>query len=37
MKKEKTPLDFTDCIRVVANVHDLDINRYSIRRLNFAT
>jgi putative DNA primase/helicase len=30
MKKEKTPLDFTDCIRVVANVHDLDINRYSI-------
>jgi putative DNA primase/helicase len=27
---KKPPLDFTDCIRVVANVHDLDTNRYSI-------
>jgi putative DNA primase/helicase len=30
MKKKKTPLDFTDCIRVIANVRDLDSNRYSI-------
>src|ERR1700730_17698025 len=30
MKKQKTPLDFTKCIRVVANVHDLDTNRYSV-------
>jgi putative DNA primase/helicase len=27
---KKTPLDFTDRIRVVANVHDLDTNRYSV-------
>jgi putative DNA primase/helicase len=27
---KKTPLDFTDRIRVAANVHDLDTNRYSI-------
>jgi hypothetical protein len=30
MKKKKTPLDFNDCVRVVANVHDLDTNRYSV-------
>jgi hypothetical protein len=24
------PLDFSECIRVIANVHDLDTNRYSI-------
>jgi hypothetical protein len=30
MKNEKKPLDFTDRIRVVANVHDLDTNRYSV-------
>jgi Domain of unknown function (DUF927) len=30
MKKNQSPLDFTDCIRVVANVHDLDTNRFSI-------
>jgi putative DNA primase/helicase len=29
-KNAKTPFDFTDRIRVVANVHDLDTNRYSI-------
>jgi putative DNA primase/helicase len=27
---KKKALDFGDCVRVVANVHDLDINRYSI-------
>jgi putative DNA primase/helicase len=27
---KKMPLDLTDCIRVVANVHDLDTNRYSV-------
>ena len=27
---KKTPLDFTDRIRVVANVHDLDTNWYSV-------
>jgi putative DNA primase/helicase len=27
---KKTPLDFTDRIRVVANVHDLDTNRYLV-------
>src|SRR5271166_5500304 len=27
--KKKT-LDFNDCVRVVANVHDLDTNRYSV-------
>ena len=27
---KKTPLDFTDRIRVIANVHDLDTNRYSV-------
>jgi putative DNA primase/helicase len=27
---KKTPLDFTDCIRMVSNVHDLDTNRYSV-------
>jgi hypothetical protein len=26
----KIPLDFTDRIRVVANVHDLDVDRYLI-------
>src|SRR5258707_15458372 len=30
MKNEKKPLDFTDRIRVAANVHDLDTNRYSV-------
>jgi putative DNA primase/helicase len=30
MKNEKVPLDFTSHIRVVANVHDLDTNRYSV-------
>jgi Domain of unknown function (DUF927) len=29
MRKKKT-LDFGDCVRVVANVHDLDTNRYSV-------
>ena len=27
---KKKPLDFSDCIRVVASVHNLDTNRYSI-------
>jgi hypothetical protein len=27
---KKTPLDFTDCVRVVANVRDLDLDRYFI-------
>jgi putative DNA primase/helicase len=30
MKKKQIPLDFTDRIRVLANVHDLDTNRVSI-------
>jgi putative DNA primase/helicase len=30
MKNEKKPLDFTDRIRVIANVHDLITNRYSV-------
>jgi Domain of unknown function (DUF927) len=30
MKKTKTPIDFTKCIRVAANVLDLDTNRYSV-------
>jgi hypothetical protein len=28
---EKPTPDFTDCVRVVANVHDLDTNRYSVQ------
>jgi putative DNA primase/helicase len=27
---KKTPVDFSDCIRVLANVHALDSNRYSL-------
>jgi putative DNA primase/helicase len=27
---KKTPLQLADCIRVIANVHDLDTNRYSV-------
>jgi putative DNA primase/helicase len=27
---KQTPLKLADCIRVVANVHDLDTNRYSV-------
>jgi putative DNA primase/helicase len=27
---KKKPMDFSDCVRVIANVHDLDTNRYSI-------
>jgi hypothetical protein len=27
---KQTPLNLTDRIRVIANVHDLDTNRYSV-------